>query len=222
MPKYVVEISPQDCGKVFKEYGEVVTDARYLFREPENVALVVFTGGHDVWPELYGENIGWNTYFNVERDLYEGRMFEQAQNHNIPCAGICRGAQFLCVKAGGKLVQDITGHGGANHSIITNDGRILWCNSSHHQMQLPPENAVPLAWSHRKRSSHYLNGDGDKIQPDREYEVVYYPNINSLGIQYHPEWDGSFCGCPKAAIEYAKEVVRDYLFGEKKALLAAK
>jgi len=210
--KYVVEITPQTCGEVFEEHGEVTTDEAVLFKYPENVALVVFTGGHDVWPELYGENCGWNTYYSIQRDLYEGRMFEQAQKHGIPCAGICRGAQFLCVKAGGKLIQDITGHGGANHKITTNDGRIIRCNSSHHQMQLPNAEAVPLAWSERPLSKHYLNGDGDHVEVDREYEVVYYPTIKSLGCQFHPEWSMT---CPQDGIEYAQEVVREYLFGKK-------
>src|ERR1019366_1982428 len=112
--KYVLEINPQGCGQVFNEYGQVTTDGNLLFYDPEKIALIVFTGGHDVWPELYNENVCWNTYHSVERDLYEGRMFEQAQEYDIPCVGICRGAQFLCVKAGGKLIQHSTGHSSSN------------------------------------------------------------------------------------------------------------
>ena len=205
--KYVLEITPQGCGEMFSEYGEHTTDDTILYREPHKVALVVFTGGSDVTPELYGENKLPCTYNNIQRDLYEGRMFELAEEAHIPIVGICRGSQFLCVKAGGKLVQDISGHG-THHKLRTSDGRLMVCNSSHHQMQLPGKDAVPLAWSEGRRSKRYLNGDGDNIDVDREYEVVHYPNIRAVGCQFHPEW----IGCPKESVDYALEVVRKHLF----------
>lgn len=209
MTKYVLEITPQGCGHVFSDWGEVITDAYALRTDPESIALMVFTGGEDVWPELYGENALSVTYYNAKRDLYEGRMFEMALEHKIPMVGICRGSQFLCVKAGGKLVQDIRGHLG-NHSLRTHDGRKMMCNSTHHQMQLPPDGAMPLAWAAERLSNHYLNGDGDNIDVDREYEVVHYPNINAVGCQFHPEWLGSENPC----VKYAQEVVRTYLVGK--------
>lgn len=210
MEKYVVEITPQNCGWVFEEYGTVTTDERILIKYPEKVSLVVFTGGHDVSPHLYGENVGRWTYSSNQRDIYEGKMFDQAQKYNIPCVGICRGSQFLCVKAGGKLVQDISGHAGATHRLMTNEGKTIMANSTHHQMQLPPKGAVPLAWSAEKLSVRYLNGDDKEIEVDREYEVVYYPNINSVGIQFHPE----YCSSSNECVLYSQEVVKKYLFSK--------
>jgi len=203
---YVVEIYPQDCAKVFSEWGKCAYDG-FLLEHPEKVALVVFTGGHDVHPELYGEDVGAYTFTSIKRDMYEGMVFEYAFKHKIPMLGICRGAQFLCVKAGGKLVQDVNNHGGM-HRIVTHDGKDLYCNSSHHQMQLPAKDAFPLAWAEPKRSpNHYLNGDNEQIEVDREYEVVYYPKINAVGIQYHPEWLSFNHPC----VQYAKEVAKSYL-----------
>lgn len=210
----VVEITPAGCAWVFNEHGTPTKDDTLLLKAPETVSLVVFTGGEDVWPELYGENCRPETYYSTQRDLYEGKMFELAQKHNIPCVGICRGAQFLCVKNGDKLIQDITGHGG-KHYLETSDGRILQCNSTHHQMQLPGKTAVPLAWSAKKLSKHYKNGDG-LTEVDREYEVVYYPKINSVGIQFHPEWLGD----EHEAVKYSQEVVKKYLFADKLAKAA--
>ncbi len=212
--KHVVEITPAGCAWVFAEHGKPTRDETLLYKEPENVALVVFTGGEDVWPELYGENIRWETSFNVHRDLYEGRMFELAQKHKIPCVGICRGAQFLCVKSGNKLVQDIGGHGG-HHLMETNDGRTLKVNSTHHQMQWPEKDAVVLGWSAKRLSNRYLGGDGP-VEVEKEYEVVYYPGINSLGIQYHPEW----MDADSEAVLYAQEVVRKYLYGMSEKIAA--
>lgn len=206
--KYVVEISPQDCGWVFREHGEPTTNAYHILHNPEQVALVVFTGGHDVWPELYGENVRPGTHFSIQRDYYEGNVFEHVLKNKIPMVGICRGSQFLCVKSGGKLVQDIQGHG-RFHTIRTNDGRLIKCNSSHHQMQLPSKEAVPLAWAEPRLSAgYYRNGDNDNIEVDREHEIVYYPNINAIGIQPHPEWlqpENEF-------VLYCQEIVKKYLF----------
>lgn len=207
MSKYVLEITPQGVGQVFRSWGTVTTQDRLIWETPEEVALAVFTGGHDVWPELYGENCHRTTYYYAPRDIYEGEIFEQAQKHKIPCVGICRGSQFLCVKAGGRLIQDVRGHGWG-HKMKTNDGRILVCNSSHHQMQRPSESAIPLAWAEPRLShGHYLNGDGDNIDMDREYEVVYYPNINSIGIQGHPEWLNN----THEFVKFSQEVVNQYL-----------
>lgn len=206
MEKYVVEITPQGVGRVFYDCGIITSNAYRLVETPEQVALVVFTGGEDVTPSFYGEKVGYRTYCSLDRDEYEKEMFDIAKKHNIPCVGICRGSQFLCVMAGGKLAQDITGHG-RDHIMVTNDGQRIFCTSTHHQMQLPPKDAIPLAWAEPRLSQHYLNGDDKEFEVDREYEVVHYPNINAIGIQGHPEY---FMAGPEFA-RYSREIVKKYL-----------
>lgn len=205
--KHVVEITPAGCGEMFSDWGKHTTKDSVLIETPEQVSLVVFTGGSDVCPQMYGENCGRWTSFNMHRDLYESKMFDIAVKHKIPCVGICRGSQFLCVKAGGKLVQDLNGHGG-RHGLTTSCGKRISCNSTHHQMQLPPKDALVLAWAEPKLSRKYLNGDDDEIEVEKEIEVVYYPNINSIGIQGHPEWLSD----RDTFVVYSKEVVAKYLF----------
>lgn len=203
-----MEVNPRgETGLVFREHGRIAEESM-LIRHPDRVSLVVFTGGEDVSPDLYGENLGFCTYCNEWRDEYECKMFDIAYEHGIPCVGICRGAQLLCVKAGGSLVQDITGHVGGMHDIMTIDDRIITVNSSHHQMQLPDDDAIVLAWADPCLSRHYLDGDNDYLEIEREIEVVYYPKISSIGIQYHPEWLSD----SHEAVEYAQEVVRKCLF----------
>ena len=65
MSKYVVEITPQGCAGMFSEFGEPTVNDSRLVKTPEDVALVVFTGGHDVTPSLYGEPKGRWTYNSV-------------------------------------------------------------------------------------------------------------------------------------------------------------
>lgn len=155
------------------------------------VDLVLFTGGEDVNPELYGEEKGMYTSFNVNRDEIESKSFSAYQD--VPKLGICRGSQFLTVKAGGKLIQHVTGHG-RSHNIIYG-GRAFKMTSTHHQMLFPfnlkNKNYKLLAHSEYFESHTYLNGDNKEYELPNDFlepEIVYYPNINALCIQGHPEY----------------------------------
>lgn len=163
----------------FREFGEETHDVDLI--EKGEIGLVVFTGGEDVDPSLYNQKKHPFTYCNSLRDAEEIAAFKRASAVNLPLVGICRGSQFLCVMAGGTLIQHINNHGGY-HTIRTNDDRLLRVNSTHHQMQNPPKNAVVLAWAEPKRSHEYYWDT-----PEKEFECVAYPNINAVGMQYHPE-----------------------------------
>lgn len=180
-----------DCGasyyEPFQPFGERTTDVELLDRSPEEVALVVFTGGHDVTPALYGEEANPKTGNSPQRDAHEKKIFERARELNKPIAGICRGSQFICAMSGGKLVQHITHHGGL-HNLLTDDGRRIQVTSTHHQMQLPPQEAEAIAWADPKRSTCYEGPPGVEYEPDKEHDVVWYPHTNALGMQYHPEY----------------------------------
>ena len=127
--------------KPFAHLGLGCTRDHKAINDPESVALVVFTGGSDVSPGLYSNNAPHpRTFSDLARDTEEITIYETALDNKIPMAGICRGAQFLCVMAGGKLVQDITGHQGT-HDVLArypNAGlKRIAVSSSHHQMQFP-------------------------------------------------------------------------------------
>lgn len=169
----------------FEEFGPH-GDPELLFTKPEQVLLAVFTGGEDVDPVMYGESRNCKTGCNIRRDREEERYFNRAAKENVPMAGICRGAQFLCVMNGGKLAQHISGHT-RDHTMRTLHG-VVKVTSTHHQMALPPKSAKVLAWADPKLSHCYEGADGQELLPDCEYEGVYYPETRSLGMQWHPEW----------------------------------
>ena len=127
----------------FRHLGLAFTnDIRDLETNPDDIALVVFTGGSDVSPDLYcSETHHPRTSSSGARDLEEAEVYRIASENGIPMSGICRGAQFLCVMAGGKLVQDLTGHSGGNHAVraLYPSGEVkdISVTSSHHQMQCP-------------------------------------------------------------------------------------
>lgn len=69
---------------------------------------IVFTGGHDVNPELYGErNEGLTGELIPARDSMEARLLKAAMERDRAVLGICRGLQFINVMLGGTLYQDI-------------------------------------------------------------------------------------------------------------------
>jgi putative glutamine amidotransferase len=212
--KYVLEITPQSCYNHLQQWGELTTNYKILWsEEAHQVALIVFTGGTDVNPSLYGEKHFRTTdRSNTVRDEHEVNCFTRARELGIPMIGICRGSQFLCVMAGGKLVQDVTGHVGY-HGMKTHDNKVIQCNSTHHQMQRPPEGAKILAMAEPRRSKHYMNGEGKNIAEEMpgDVEVVYYPNINALSVQYHPEWLEDDHEC----VSYYKQVIEEFLIFKK-------
>lgn len=159
-------------------------------RKIENADLVLFTGGEDVDPSLYGEPKGEYTYTNLRRDELEKQVFNKARQLNVKMLGICRGAQFLCAMSGGKLVQHQ-----ANpeyiHDITLYDGQKIKITSTHHQAaypyNLPSWNYKVLGWT-KGLSAFHLDGMGNELNPANECEIVYYRNTNALGIQGHPEF----------------------------------
>lgn len=172
------------------QYADFIPN-RILVTSMNDADVVLFTGGADINPALYGDNVHHTTHFDEARDTKEVIAFDEAEFLGKPIIGICRGAQLLCVMAGGKLCQDIS-HQNNTHPVLTYDGELLSVNSLHHQLQfpynLPTTKYEVLAYS-ENLSSHHVDGDGvEMITGDmKEAEAVYYPEIKALGIQWHPE-----------------------------------
>ena len=170
----------------------------------KNKPYVIFWGGVDVNPALYGEKASPYTQRpNTQRDLLEVAMAKYCVKHNIPMVGICRGSQLLNVFNGGILCQDITNHT-SSHMMKTFDGREIRVNSTHHQMMLPGKDAEVLGTAHRPSKGLYNDSHHDL---SFTYEVVAYPKTKTLCIQYHPEWLPE----DSDAVLFAKEMAEQYL-----------
>ncbi|HZO99045.1 MAG TPA: gamma-glutamyl-gamma-aminobutyrate hydrolase family protein [Terriglobia bacterium] len=69
---------------------------------------VLFTGGEDVDPALYGEKKKFESvHASPLRDAFELRLLDNALARRLPILGICRGIQMINVKFGGTLYQDL-------------------------------------------------------------------------------------------------------------------
>lgn len=180
----------------------------------EKADLVVFTGGEDVHPSVYGEPMGNHTYSCLPRDKHEQELFKYCLDNKIPMIGICRGCQFLSVMSGSRLVQH-QDNPSYIHPITTYDGKELLISSTHHQAAYPydmnPEDYKLLGWT-EGISKFHLNGENVEIstKPFKEAEIVYYPKTNCLGIQGHPE--GLYNQEQyKETIEYLRELLNKFL-----------
>lgn len=69
---------------------------------------VVLTGGHDVNPLVYGEELQKGILgISNERDAFDLKLIEEAIKREKPILGICRGMQLVNAYLGGTLYQDI-------------------------------------------------------------------------------------------------------------------
>lgn len=169
--------------------------ARSQCRRAESVLeadLVVFSGGSDVDPQLYGEKPHQSTFFDPKRDDTDMRLYLMCIEHGIPMLGICRGAQFLHVMNGGKLFQDVDGHN-SSHSMqdIMNHRHIEKVSSCHHQMVMPNvTNGMEIIATASKSKERWVNDKNCFVSSNADIEVFFYRDTCCIGIQGHPEYEG--------------------------------
>lgn len=161
----------------------------------EDAQLVVFTGGEDVTPKLYGCKKHRTTCSNFKRDQEEQAIFNKIDPKKQVCYGSCRGSQFLAVMNGGKLIQNVCNHATGFTHGISDGNKIYQITSTHHQMQYPfnlNKKDYDILFTSYGVESEFYEGDG--IDPnvlfEREPEIVLYHKENlpkCLAVQGHPE-----------------------------------
>lgn len=181
-----------------------------------DVNLVLFTGGEDVSTEYYDEPKGKYTHSNIKRDEKEQQTYREFRG-KAAMFGICRGAQFLTVMNGGKLIQHVEGHG-QSHTIMVEKKGVFEMTSVHHQMMYPytltPNSYELIAYSEYFRSNTYLDGENKENDLPKDFvepEIVFYKGNKSLCIQGHPEYSS----CPEKTKDLCIQLIYDYLFSEK-------
>lgn len=175
---------------------------------------LILHGGGDISPSFYGSKAskhGCGYDEPTPRDEAEWQVLTQAVKMNIPIIGICRGAQMLCAFDGGKLIQHINNHAGADHKIIDHETNlIISSNSCHHQMMVPAEGRKNLIIA---SSIHPTTGYDDNDNPiniTSVPEIVYFPQLRAIGIQGHPEW---MYGTPFT--NYCSNLIQEFILGDK-------
>jgi putative glutamine amidotransferase len=156
---------------------------------------IVFTGGADVAPELYGEEAHERTYTRPARDTSEMMLLRAALDRDLPVLAICRGMQLMSVAYGGRLYQhlpDVLGHenhrpatGYGSHDVRLAPGTLAasilgdrtTVNSLHHQGVASVGALVATGWA-----------VGDRVDGVELVEAVEDPSKPfAIGVQWHPE-----------------------------------
>ncbi len=72
-----------------------------------SASALMLTGGEDVNPAWYGEELDGARRVSTARDAMEQKLLMRALDQRIPVLAICRGMQVLNVTLGGTLYQDL-------------------------------------------------------------------------------------------------------------------
>jgi gamma-glutamyl-gamma-aminobutyrate hydrolase PuuD len=179
----------------------------------EDLDLLVLPGGADVdsfrynqMPSLYAGRP------DPQLEYFDRVMLPKYIKKEIPIFGICRGHQTLAVHMGAKLVQHMYHPTNAEHerTKTSHEVRVVldewndkpkWqlpkfmedltnqhVNSMHHQVvsiNKLPEDVLPVYLFENKK------GTSKAEQFDTDIEALFYPTINAISVQWHPEeiWD---------------------------------
>jgi len=102
----------QDYAKKIENAGGIPVILTKESGLPQFVDGIVFSGGGDVDPLLFGEEpITKNGEISPLRDEYELELCAWAMEQELPLLGICRGMQIFAVVTGGKILQDMESQG---------------------------------------------------------------------------------------------------------------
>lgn len=183
-----------------------------LVADVASADMLVFTGGEDVSPHLYGDHKHMATGNSIKRDASEALLFDDAKERGLPMVGICRGGQFLNVMSGGRMYQHVDKHCGVHEITDVLTGEVVQVSSTHHQMMKPSEKGLLVATA-------YLGGEREwydqqvfrKDVSTEDVEVVFYPHTRCLCFQPHPEFVGDvYIGM----YEYFKRCLERFIYEE--------
>jgi putative glutamine amidotransferase len=158
----------------------------------DSVDGLIFSGGSDLDPELYGEQAhpetdGWVR----ERDDFELGLMQAALARDVPLLAICRGSQVLNVALGGGLEQHVPDRVQTNVHKETPG-----VFADHDVTVLPGTRLASILGDRNDVKSHHHQGYGElgtglreaAHAPDGTVEALEDPTRRfTLGVLWHPE-----------------------------------
>lgn len=201
-------------------YAEDSLGFTVVHKLSENPDVVLYGGGVDINPKLYGKKFDKKTGQPpfLLRDGIETFTYQFTKNfmtEKTPLSiGICRGAQLLNCLNGGTLDQHIEGHvldwdGDGDppehegvHAVEylgknKKDTFGVRVNSLHHQRMVPPSNG------NEKHNPYEVLVR--TLDLEKSLEALWFPKTRCLCIQWHPEYDPD-----KGSGFLAKRLIEDY------------
>ncbi len=169
-----------------------INDDTYIETIAENFDRLLLTGGEDITPDLYGEEILPELgTVDTERDLFEIKLIKAFLNKNKSIFGICRGLQILNVFFEGSLYQD--------YSYFNENSYIHTHNSYKeiiHSIDFKGDFLKNIFNSNELNvNSHHhqfiknlgKNLEITAISKDGIIEGIKHKDYNVFAVQWHPE-----------------------------------
>lgn len=158
----------------------------------------LFTGGHDVSPEVYHEQpLEGLVSCCKKRDAMEGILLRAAVESDKAVLGICRGLQFINAALGETLYQDIpTQHPSAvahhqqpPYHLPSHEVAVAKDSPLHKCLKVE---SLPVNSCHHQAIKALAPGlESMAAAPDGLVEAVYMPGHRFVwAVQWHPEFSG--------------------------------
>lgn len=156
---------------------------------------IIFTGGPDVRPSLFGEDIIPSCgAINDERDAFEIKLYKMAMAADKSILGVCRGVQVMNIAEGGNIYQDIYSQNGTMLAHHTLDGvrafhNVSVTNSAIFEKIGFSKNEFTVNSYHHQSVKDLAEGyEAFAYSPDGLIEAIYMPSRRFVaGVQWHPE-----------------------------------
>ena len=213
MKRIVIGLTPQGDGnkgynmspdfiRALNSLGAVaitlpsITDDDELLRDA--LALcdgIIFTGGPDVRPSLFGEDIIPSCgAINDERDAFEIKLYKMAMAADKSILGVCRGVQVMNIAEGGNIYQDIYSQSGTMLAHHTLDGKRAFhsvsvtSEAAFDKIKLSKNEFTVNSYHHQSVKDLAEGYEAIAYSPDGLIEAIYMPARRFVaGVQWHPE-----------------------------------
>ena len=192
-PDYVRALT--SLGAVAVTLPSVTDDDALLLDALSLCDGIIFTGGPDVRPSLFGEDIIPSCgAINDERDAFEIKLYKMAMGADKSILGICRGVQVMNIAEGGNIYQDIYSQTStalvhhtldckkAFHNVRLSDKKVL------NKIRFSDKSFVVNSYHHQSVKDLADGYEAFACSDDGLIEAIYMPSRRFVaGVQWHPE-----------------------------------
>jgi putative glutamine amidotransferase len=197
-PNYINWIKKGDTSVIVVDLNNL--KPMEAIQELHNCAGLVLTGGGDIDPSMY-QNADKEKVCNdidLNRDILEKAIIDEALALKMPILGICRGEQMLNVFTGGSLIIDIPTYMKMKNQVIHQCDDYLHC---YHTVRLDSTSLLRsiigfdsgfVTSNHHQAIERLGNGLRENARsPDAIIEGIEWKDTKGksfmVGVQWHPE-----------------------------------
>lgn len=193
LPAYLDGIIQAGGIPVIFPFTEETDDVKILV---DTVDGVIMTGGQDVNPDRYGQELLGEMVVPCEkRDGLEFKVMQEILKSRKPILGICRGLQVINVALGGSLYQDLP----TQHPSDINHRQPAPYDIPSHEVEVLPDTPLRHCLGDERINVNSCHHQAIKelaepleamaISTDGLVEGVYRPDYPFLwAVQWHPEF----------------------------------